>query len=110
VCVGERYNRYGTRLLLRLDGDRVCSVPREWTDVIAPDPDLVVGERRALLRLSDLLGLAELVARLVEQERPGARKAKDAATVKVSSPHSSSKTQREAKECKPTIRRRKSKA
>src|SRR5690606_563293 len=44
VCVGERCNRYGTRLLLRVDEDRVCSVPRQWTDVVAPDPEVVIGE------------------------------------------------------------------
>lgn len=73
VCVGERSNRYGTRLLLRVDEDRVCSVPRQWTDVLAPDPELVIGEGRALLRVADLMGLAELVARLVEQEGRGRR-------------------------------------
>jgi len=82
VCVGERYNRYGTRLLLRVDEDRVCSVPRHWTDVVAPDPEIVIGEGRALLRVADLLALAELVARLGGQEpRPRRRKAKDAADV-----------------------------
>jgi hypothetical protein len=69
VCVGERYNRYGTRLLLRVDDDRVCSVPRQWTDVVAPDPEVIIGEGRALLRVADLVGLADLVARLVEQGR-----------------------------------------
>jgi hypothetical protein len=69
VCVGERYNRYGTRLLLRVDEDRVCSIPRQWTDIVAPDPEVVIGEGRALLRVADLVGLAELVARLVDQER-----------------------------------------
>ena len=69
VCVGERYNRYGTRLLLRVDEAHVCSVPRQWTDVVAPDPEVVIGEGRALLRVADLLELADLVARLVEQER-----------------------------------------
>lgn len=73
VCVGERCNRYGTRLLLRVDEDRVCSVPRQWTDVVAPDPEVVIGEGRALLRVADLMGLAELVARLVEQEGGGRR-------------------------------------
>jgi len=76
VCVGERYNRYGTRLLLRVDEDHVCSVPRQWTDVVAPDPEVVIGEGRALIRAADLLELADLVSRLVEQERH-ARNRKD---------------------------------
>jgi hypothetical protein len=69
VCVGERYTRYGTRLLLRVDEDQTCSVPRPWTDVVAPDPEVVIGEGQALLRFADLLDLAELVSRLVEQQR-----------------------------------------
>ena len=68
-CVGERYNRYGTRLLLRVDEDRVCSVPRQWTDVVAPDPEVVIGGGRSLFRVADLLELADLVLRLVAQEQ-----------------------------------------
>ncbi|MBU1947575.1 MAG: Y4bD/Y4pK family protein [Candidatus Eisenbacteria bacterium] len=64
VCVGERYNRYGTRLLLDVDDDIVCSVPRQWTDRVAPDPEVVFGEGRALFRVGDLLKLTQLVARL----------------------------------------------
>lgn len=69
VCVGERYTRYGPRLLLRTDGDHVCSVPRQWTDVVAPDPEVVISEGRAVARLADLLELADLVLRLIERTR-----------------------------------------
>lgn len=55
---------YGTRLLLRVGKNDVCSIPRQWTDVIAPDPELALSRRRAVLRVSDLIELAELVARL----------------------------------------------
>jgi hypothetical protein len=90
VCVGERYNRYGTRLLLRIDEDQVLSVPRQWTDVVAPDPEVVIGDGRSLLRVPDLLELADLVSRLVGQERQtGVRKDIDAATVKVTVPRAS---------------------
>jgi hypothetical protein len=81
-CVGERYNRYGTRLLLRIDEDRVCSVPRQWTDVAVPDPEIVLGKGCSLFRVADLLELTELVSRLAEQEWPENRKVKDAASVK----------------------------
>jgi len=64
ACVGERYNRYGRRLLLQIDDQIVCSVPPQWTDLVAPDPELVLGERRALFRLADLVELARLVERL----------------------------------------------
>jgi hypothetical protein len=83
VCVGERYNRYGTRLLLRVDEDHFCSVPRQWTDAVAPDPEVVLSEGRGVLRVADLLELAGLVSRLVEQEcRAQPRKENDAANVR----------------------------
>jgi hypothetical protein len=64
VCVGERYNRYGKRLLLQVDALTICSVPPQWTDLTAPDPEISMGEGRALLRVADLMALARLVARL----------------------------------------------
>jgi hypothetical protein len=83
VCLGERYNRYGTRLLLRVDDDHVCSVPRQWTDVVAPDPEAVIGGGHGVLRVADLLELAGLVSHLVEQERRAQpRKVNDAANVR----------------------------
>ena len=69
VCVGQRYNRYGTRLLLRVDDGSVYSVPRQWTDLVAPDPEIALGEGRGLLRVTDLLALADLVERLRNSER-----------------------------------------
>lgn len=38
------------------------SVPIGWTDVVPPDPALMVGRGRAHFRVEDLLRLAELVA------------------------------------------------
>ena len=64
ACVGERYNRYGTRLLLQVDKESVCSVPRQWTDLVAPDPEVIIGKERAFFRVGDLMALARLVARL----------------------------------------------
>ena len=71
VCVGERYTRCGRRLLLRLDEDTVRSVPPQWTDRVAPDPEVVMGTRRALFRLADLIDLARLVERLGRGEFGG---------------------------------------
>lgn len=68
ACVGERYNRYGRRLLLQIDDQTVCSVPPQWTDLVAQDPELVMGERRALFRLADLVELARLVERLGQHD------------------------------------------
>ena len=64
VCVGERYNRSGRRLLLQVDSESVCSVPPQWTDLVAPDPEVVMGQQRALFRVADLVELARLVERL----------------------------------------------
>lgn len=65
-CVGERYNRYGKRLLLQVDKHTVCSVPPQWTDVIAADPEIALGGGRALFRVSDLVELERLVSRLAK--------------------------------------------
>jgi hypothetical protein len=63
-CVGERCNRYGKRLLLRVDDVTVRSVPPQWTDLVAPDPEIVMGGHRALFRVADLVELAQLVEEL----------------------------------------------
>ena len=75
VCVGERYNRYGRRLLLQVDEMTICSVPRQWTDLVAPDPEAVIGGGRALFRVADLLELEGLLSRLSHRE---SREASDA--------------------------------
>jgi hypothetical protein len=68
ACVGERYTRYGRRLLLQVDEATVCAVPAQWTDRVAPDPEIIIGERRALCRVADLLELARLVEQLGRRE------------------------------------------
>ena len=62
--LGDRYNRSGRRLLLQADDQTVCSVPPQWTDLVAQDPEIVTGERQACFRVADLLELARLVERL----------------------------------------------
>ena len=64
VCVGERDNRSGKRLLLRIDDNTICSVPPQWTDAAALDPEVVIGQRRSLLRVVDLVGLTRFVEQL----------------------------------------------
>ena len=73
ACVGERFNRYGKRLLLKVDELTVCSVPPQWTDVVAPDPEIAIGNASALLRVTDFIELARLVARLASTSRPQCR-------------------------------------
>ena len=92
ACVGERYNRYGMTLLLETEDGSLCSVPPQWTDLVAPDPELVMGEQRALFRVVDLLELARLVDWLMQGDTPGGRiicKVNCAANVKENLPHSS---------------------
>lgn len=69
-CVGERYNRYGMTLLLKADDGAVYAVRPQWTDVMSPDPEIVLGEQRALFRVTDLLELVGLVDRLSGYDRP----------------------------------------
>lgn len=73
-CVGKRYNRYGMTLLLESGDGAVCSIRPQWTDVVAPDPEIVLGGRRALLRVADLLELACLVDRLSGNNPPEGRR------------------------------------
>lgn len=87
VCVGERFNRYGKRLLLEVDEEQICSIPPQWTDVVAPDPEIILGAGRAPLRLVDFLELAELVERLAAERQRLSRKRKYAAVVNENTPH-----------------------
>jgi len=65
-CVGKRYNRHGERLLLQ-DDAAAWTVPPQWTDLVGPDPEVVIGRGRALLRAVDLMELANLVKRLSDR-------------------------------------------
>ena len=67
-CVGERYNRYGKTLMLHIDDETVRSIPPQWTDVVAADPEIAMGGQRALFRVADLLKLAGLVDRLSKRD------------------------------------------
>ncbi len=66
-CVGRRYNRHGERLLLQTDDARVWPVPPQWTDLVSADPEILMGNARALLRVADLIELADLVSRLCDK-------------------------------------------
>ena len=50
------------RVLFRKAGDEhVCSLPARWTDLVDPDPFVVLSAGRSLARVEDLLTLAGLV-------------------------------------------------
>jgi hypothetical protein len=57
--------------LLRVDDRTICSVPPQWTDLAAPDPEVFMGQGRALFRVADLVELARLVTRLSSEMRSG---------------------------------------
>ncbi len=80
-CVGERYNRYGKRFLVRAEDGSICSVPEQWTDTAPFDPEVVMGGMRALFRVADLIELERLVSRLSAVRRPKKRKGNSAAYV-----------------------------
>jgi hypothetical protein len=42
----------------------LATLPAEWTDVVAPDPFVVIAAGRAPFRTEDLLALTELLSRL----------------------------------------------
>ena len=50
--------------MLQAADDTVLAVPRQWTDLVVSDPEIVIGGGRALFRVRDLLELLELVGRL----------------------------------------------
>lgn len=64
VYVAARYNRFGKRLLLRFADGVICPVPAQWTDLVAPDPEVVMGRGRSALRVVDLIELAKLTTLL----------------------------------------------
>jgi hypothetical protein len=55
--------------LLRVDDGTICSVPPQWTDIAAPDAEVLMGQGRALFRVADLVELASLVTRLSSERR-----------------------------------------
>jgi len=51
-------------VLLQTEDGVVWSVPPQWTDLTSPDPEVVIGRGRALLRTVDLIELASLVRQI----------------------------------------------
>jgi hypothetical protein len=58
-------------LLLACDDGSIYSVPPQWTDLVSPDPEIVMGKERALFRVVDLLELALLVVRQRQDDTSG---------------------------------------
>ena len=62
--VGEHANVIGRRILCQDAEGQVHAVPIEWTDITEPDLARQIGAGRTYFRVGDLLGLAELIARI----------------------------------------------
>lgn len=87
MCLARRYNRAGVRLLLRVNDDRVCSVPPRWTDLVEPELEVVLANGRASLLIDDLLELAKLITDMKTiQKRHDSCKANSVACVKQTTP------------------------
>jgi hypothetical protein len=75
--------------LLQAADATVWSVPPQWTDLVGADLEVAMGNGRALLRVADLMELADLVDRLSHKSALGRteeRKGNYAATVKETTP------------------------
>lgn len=62
--VKRRRNWRADRVYVYDAADDLVSLPAEWTDVVAPDPFVVVSAGRSPFRVADLVELSELVAEL----------------------------------------------
>jgi hypothetical protein len=67
VEILDRRNVGGVeRVLLQGADGRMAWVPASWTDVVSPDPFVLVSDSRSCFRVADLLRLIELVAEVVK--------------------------------------------
>jgi hypothetical protein len=58
----------GTHILLDVGHGVICSVPRRWTDLEAPDPEVAMGKGQAVVRLQDLESLLCVVQELTDKQ------------------------------------------
>ena len=61
--VKRRRNWRVDRVYVFDDGGQLVSLPVEWTDVVAPDPFVVVAAGRVPFGIRELLELADIVER-----------------------------------------------
>ncbi|MFI1919316.1 DUF5372 family protein [Nocardia sp. NPDC020380] len=68
--VEHRLNWGEDRVSMRDQDGRLFSLPAGWTDVVAPDPFVVIAEGRCPFTMSALLELASLIDRVRTQPGP----------------------------------------
>jgi hypothetical protein len=61
ALVTWRHNWAEDRVYFQDGSQRLRSVSSQWTDLVADDPVVVIGEGRAHLRIADMLELADLL-------------------------------------------------
>jgi hypothetical protein len=59
-----RHNWGENRVYFENDDGKLASLPAAWTDILPPDPVIVIEEGTALFRLQDHLELTRLLAQL----------------------------------------------
>ena len=58
------------RVYFQDDAGQLARLPRQWTDLVADDPAVMVGAGRAHFRYDDLCRLVDLLTRLTTPSRP----------------------------------------
>lgn len=75
VSYGHNWGEY--RVCYKDEAGLLASLPASWTDVVAPDPVVVVSEGKAYFRLEDLRGLASLLSGLGSGREDTRRRSKN---------------------------------
>ncbi len=72
--VKRRKNWRADRVYVLDAGDELVSLPAEWTDVVGPDPFVVVSAGRSPFHITDLVELARLVGELADRRSSGVKR------------------------------------
>ena len=62
------------RLFFYNEKSRLIALPASWTDLVSPDPFVVVAAGRSLFRTEDLCELAEQIQSLGKKDRQDAQR------------------------------------
>ena len=66
VLVMQRLNWSEDRVYYRDETGKFCGIPKRWTSLWAPDPEVAMGAGRSAFRATDLAQLASLVKGLLK--------------------------------------------
>jgi len=71
--VKRRKSWRADRVYLFGAGGELVALPAEWTDVVAPDPFVVLSAGRSPFHVADLVELVHLVEELASRRDPGVK-------------------------------------